>query len=92
MYVRTDTLDLNDTRCLTITEQITWFPRQPTSYFVDVFTIEDKIIPELEDLKETLGDASTIAEDNDLAPAPPPSPPPEVFLSERRRRWRTNWT
>jgi hypothetical protein len=58
VYVRTDTLDLNSTSCLTITEQITWYPRQPTSYFVNVFTVEDKIIPELEDLKETLGDAS----------------------------------
>jgi hypothetical protein len=76
VYVRTDTLDLNSTSCLTIIEQITWFPRQPTSYFVNVFTVEDKIIPELEDLKETLGDASTIAEDNELAPSPPPSPPP----------------
>ena len=45
VYVRTDTLDLNDTSCLTIIEQITWFPRQPTSYFVNVFTVEDKIIP-----------------------------------------------
>ena len=79
VYVRTDTLDLNDTSCLTIIELITWLPREPTSYFVDVFTIEDKIIPELEDLKETLGDASTIAEDNDLAPSPPPSPPPGSF-------------
>ena len=68
VYVRTDTLDLNDTSCLTIIEQITWFPRQPTSYFVNVFTVEDKIIPELEDLKETLSDASTIAKDNELAP------------------------
>ena len=81
MYVRTDTLDLNSTSCLTIIEQITWFPRQPTSYFVNVFTVEDKIIPELEDLRlliteEVLDDASTIAEDNDLAPSPPPSPPP----------------
>ena len=81
VYVRTDTLDLNSTSCLTIIEQITWFPRQPTSYFVNVFTVEDKIIPELEDLRlliteETLDDASTIAEDNDLAPSPPPSPPP----------------
>ena len=76
VYVRTDTLDLNDTSCLTIIEQITWFPRQPTSYFVNVFTVEDKIIPELEDLKETLSDASTIAKDNELAPPAPPSPPP----------------
>ena len=79
VYVRTDTLDLNDTSCLTIIELITWLPREPTSYFVDVFTIEDKIIPELEDLKETLGGASTIAEGNEAAPSPPPSPPPGSF-------------
>ena len=41
-----------------------------------MFTVEDKIIPELQDLKETLDDASTIAEDNELAPPAPPSPPP----------------
>ena len=61
VYVRTDTLDLDSTSsCLTITEQITWFPRQPTSYFVNVFTVEDKIIPELQDLKETLGASDAV--------------------------------
>ena len=60
VYVRTDTLDLDSTLCLTIIEQITWFPRQPTSYFVNVFTVEDKIIPELQDLKETLGASDAV--------------------------------
>ena len=38
--------------CLTIVPEIQWHPRHPTSYVISVFTIEDKILKELERLIE----------------------------------------
>ena len=59
VYVRSDILDLNDSQCLAVTGEITWLPRKPTSYVINIFTIEDKVIPELKNLRNTLRDGSS---------------------------------
>ena len=51
VYTHKDTLDVRS-NCLTIVPEIQWHPRHPTSYVISVFTIEDKILKELERLIE----------------------------------------
>ena len=65
IYVRTDVVDIRD-NCLTVVEQFEWFPRKPTSYCIEIFTIEERIIPELEELVELTHDANSIMIDNEL--------------------------
>jgi hypothetical protein len=43
VYVMSDRLDLGASdNCLAVTQEVEWFPRKPTSYVINVFTIEDK--------------------------------------------------
>ena len=65
IYVRTDVVDIRN-NCLTVVEQVEWFPRKPTSYCIEIFTIEERIIPELEELVELTHDANSIMIDNEL--------------------------
>ena len=51
VYTHKDTLDVRS-NCLTIVPEIQWHPRHPTSYVISVFTIEDRILKELERLIE----------------------------------------
>ena len=68
IYVRTQLYDVVDIRnnCLTVVEQVEWYPRKPTSYCIEIFTIEERIIPELEELVELTYDANSIMTDKEL--------------------------
>ena len=64
-----DTLDLDDgapDNCLAVTQKVVWSPRKPTSYIINVFTIEDKILPELEYLKNGILDGTISNSDDKL--------------------------
>ena len=52
---------------MTVVEQIEWYPRKPTSYCIEIFTIEERIIPELEQLEEVTHDANSIMIDTELS-------------------------
>ena len=66
VYVGTDIVDIRN-NCLTVVEQIEWYPRKPTSYCIEIFTIEERIIPELEQLVEVTNDANSIMTDPELS-------------------------
>ena len=59
VYTHEDTLDVRSTKdkkkCLTIVPEIHWHPRHPTSYVISVFTIEDRILKELQGLFDKAG-------------------------------------
>ncbi|CAL6383485.1 unnamed protein product [Bathycoccus prasinos] len=66
VYTYKDTLDVRS-KCLTIVPEIQWHPRHPTSYVISVFTIEDRILTELERLIEKAEkDPNSIFTDDDL--------------------------
>ncbi|CAL6339127.1 unnamed protein product [Bathycoccus prasinos] len=55
LYVLSDILNVDDyitQKCLNVTQEITWTPRKPTSYIINIFKIEDKFLPELKFLHE----------------------------------------
>ena len=63
-----DTLDLDDgapDNCLAVTQKVVWSPRKPTSYIINVFTIEDHS-SELEYLKNGILDGTISNSDDKL--------------------------
>jgi len=50
-------------KCLTVVPEIQWLPRVPTSYYSSIFTIESRIIPELEDLIKVVNDPNSLMSD-----------------------------
>jgi len=70
VYVRSDKVDLIVTtasKCLGVIELIEWGPRKPTTYVMTVFSIEYKILPELENLISVTNDPTSIIKDTDNA-------------------------
>ena len=71
LYTTSDVLDFapknGRLHCLELTPTVTWLPRKPTSYFVNVHEIEAKILPNLKFLRSVAlrGD---IRQDNSLRP------------------------
>ena len=65
VYVRTDTIDIRD-NCLAQVNEVQWFPRKPTSYVIQIYTIEERIIPELEDLIRVANNKTSIMTDGEM--------------------------
>jgi hypothetical protein len=53
-----DVLDIDEAAgdCLAVRQEVEWTPRKPTSYIINVFTIESKILPELKYLRDGILD------------------------------------
>jgi len=69
VYEMSDDLDLDDgapDNCLAVTQEVVWSARKPTSYIINVFTIEDKILPELEYLRGGILDGTISNSDDKL--------------------------
>jgi len=67
LYVMSDILDIDEAAgdCLAVRQEVEWAPREPTSYIINVFTIESKILPELKYLRDGILDG-TISNTDDL--------------------------
>ena len=55
-------------KCLTVVPEIKWLPRKATSYYSSIFTIESRIIPELEDLIKVVNDPNSLMTDAKITP------------------------
>ena len=93
VYVRTDVLDLDDSStCLDTSEKIAWLPREPTSYVINIFTIEDKIIPELTNLRDSLLDGTATSNDISLTPSGLTDTEVSAIWASRLDTAITDWT
>jgi hypothetical protein len=66
VYVKTDTVDIRS-NCLKIVEEVQWFPRKPTSYVISVFSIEERILKELQGLVGVANSSSSIISDQEMS-------------------------
>ena len=85
VYTIQDKLDVLKTgnECLEVTPIIGWKPDKPTSYVVSYFVVDQKIIPELENLKKAMQNNekdldSAINEWNRILGWSSPEPPEEI--------------
>ena len=53
-------------KCLEVIPEIQWLPRKPTSYVMEIYSIEYRILPELQGLIATCDDKNSIATDAEM--------------------------
>ena len=53
--------------CLTVVPQVQWLPRKPTTYLSTIFTIETRVIPELEGLIKVANDPNSLMSDDSIS-------------------------
>ena len=53
--------------CLTVVPQVKWLPRKPTTYLSTIFTIETRVIPELEGLIKVANDPNSLMSDDSIS-------------------------
>ena len=95
VYVMSDILDLDDgasDNCLAVNQKVVWFPRKPTSYIINVFTIEDKILPELEYLKGGILDGTISNSDDELEAVSRDTDEIAAIWADRLTTAITDWT
>ncbi|CAL6300661.1 unnamed protein product [Bathycoccus prasinos] len=95
VYVMSDILDLDDgapDNCLAVNQKVEWFPRKPTSYIINVFTIEDKILPELEYLKGGILDGTISNSDVELEAVSRDTDEIAAIWADRLTTAITDWT
>ena len=95
VYVMSDILDLDDgasDNCLAVKQEVEWFPRKPTSYIINVFTIEDKILPELEYLRDGILDGTISNSDVELEAVSRDTDEIAAIWADRLTTAITDWT
>ena len=95
VYVMSDILDLDDgasDNCLAVTQEVVWSARKPTSYIINVFTIEDKILPELEYLRGGILDGTISNSDEELEAVSRDTDEIAAIWADRLTTAITDWT
>ena len=78
----------NSKKCLTVVPEIQWLPREPTTYVLSIFTIENRILPELRSLVATANDPNAIFSDDELKEKLQTTSKPDKLNSAIKAIWR----